>query len=159
MGKLARRVKGDDGRFGKVLLTIQESPMSFVRRVSVLVLAGVSLASAPAYAGSARGGHVDPRLPSPNASAEGCETRRVTGPGGAYRWERVECVADRGWSDYDRWGYGHGPLAVETRDDRYGARETYAEDRYGPPPEAYGPNYVAAGRDRIGYLIWPGKRP
>lgn len=133
--------------------------MSFVRRVSVLVLAVASLASAPAYAGSGRGGHVDPRLSPPDASAGGCETRRVTGPGGAYRWERVECDADRGWSDYDRWGYGQAPLAVETRDDRYGSRETYAEDRYGPPPGTYAPNYVAAGRDRVGYLIWPGKRP
>ena len=133
--------------------------MSFVRRVSMLVLAGACLASAPAYAGSARGGHVDPRLSPSDTSVGGCETRRVTGPGGAYRWERVECAADRGWSDYDRWGYGHAPLAVEAADDRYGAREASTEDRYGPPPGAYGPNYIAAGRDRIGYLIWPGKRP
>lgn len=133
--------------------------MSLVRRVSMLVLAGACLASAPAQAGSGRGGHVDPRLSPAEASAGSCVTRRVTGPGGAYRWERVECDADRGWSDYDRWGYGQAPLAVETRDDRYGARETYSEDRYGPPPGTYAPNYVAAGRDRVGYLIWPGKRP
>ncbi len=133
--------------------------MIVVRRLSILALAGVSLAAAPAYAGSGRGGHVDPRISPPDASSGGCETRRVTGPGGAYRFERVECGADRGWSDYDRWGYGQRPLAVETQDSRYGARETYTEDRYGPPPSAYAPNYVAAGRDRIGYLIWPGKRP
>ncbi|MCY1646296.1 hypothetical protein OVA11_04195 [Caulobacter sp. SL161] len=132
--------------------------MTVVRHLSILVLAAVSLAAAPAHAGSERGRHVDPRL-SADGAGGGCETRRVTGPGGAYRWERVECGADRGWSDHDRWGYGNAPLAVETQDDRYGARESYAEDRYGPSPGAYGPNYVAAGRDRIGYLIWPGKRP
>jgi len=129
--------------------------MSLVRHVMLLVLASISLASSPAHAGSGRGG--DPRVSPPDASAAGCATRRVTGSGGAYRWERVECEAAQGWSDDDRWGYARRPLAVETRDDRYGA--AYAEDRYGPPPNALAPNYVAAGRDRVGYLIWPGKRP
>lgn len=133
--------------------------MNRVRRLSLLVLAGASLASAPAYAGSGRGEYVDPRVSPQELLGGGCETRRVTGPNGAYRWERVACGSDHGWSDYDRLGYGQAPLAVETQSDRYGGRETYAEDRYGPPPGAYAPNYVAAGRDRIGYLIWPGKRP
>lgn len=132
--------------------------MTLVRRLSILVFAGVSLAAASAHAGSGRGGHDDPRV-SPDGAGGGCQTRRVTGPGGAYRWERVECAADNGWSDHDQWGYGRAPLAVETRADRYGEHESYSEDRYGPPPGASAPNYVAAGRDRIGYLIWPGKRP
>lgn len=133
--------------------------MNRVRHLSLLVLAGAALVSAPAHAGSERGGYGDARVSPPELSGAGCQARRVAGPGGAYRWERVACDSDHGWSDYDRWGYGQAPLAVETQSDRYGGREAYAEDRYGPPPGAYAPNYVAAGRDRIGYLIWPGKRP
>lgn len=132
--------------------------MIIVRRLFILALAAAGLASAPAHAGSGRGGHLDPRLSPSETSAGECVTRRVTGPGGAYRWERVECDSDRGGSDHDPWGYGRTPLSVETRDDRYGSADP-GQDRYGPPPAAAAPDYVAAGRDRIGYLIWPGKRP
>jgi hypothetical protein len=92
-----------------------------------------------------------------------CVTRRVTGPGGAYRWERVECDSQGGWGDFDRWGYGRR-LDVET-----GPRDPAAGDRYGDgrrPGPAWEPDgyrgyrrYPVAGVDEDGYLVWPGKRP
>ena len=157
--------------------------MTFLRLVPVLALTAVSLA-APAWAGPHRGGVGGP---PPNAATGDCFARRVTGPGGAYRWERIECeTSDQGdWSGYDQWGYGRGRLDVETRGgDRYGERRREArydrrveefeyeqERRYGggydqgrwgpvvnaPPPYAY--EYVTAGRDEYGYLVWPGKLP
>ena len=154
--------------------------MTFLRLVPVLVLTAAGLA-APALAGS----HRDGVGGAPNAAPGDCHTRRVTGPGGAYRWERIECeAADAGWSGYDQWGYGRGRLDVETRGgygDRYGERrfgtrrtedfQYEHERRYGggydqgrggpvvnaPPP--YADEYVTAGRDEYGYLVWPGKRP
>lgn len=84
------------------------------------------------------------RLP-PNSAPGDCVVRRVTGPGGAYRWDRVECDhAERGWSDHDQWGYGNRRLDIETRQDprgydraygyqdgdRYGARRHTAYDQY-----------------------------
>jgi hypothetical protein len=50
----------------------------------------------------------------PNTAPGDCVTRRVTGPAGAYRWERIECDAERGWVGFDQWGYGHRPLNIET---------------------------------------------
>ena len=98
-----------------------------------------------------------------------CVTRRVTGPGGAYRWDRVECEAHTGWSSGDRWGHDHRPLDVvdgPLQGDRYGGwRSTppYPGHDEGPYPYAsYGapyPTYRVAGRDADGYLVWPGKLP
>ena len=68
-----------------------------------------------------------------------CVSRRVTGPGGAYRWDRVECEANSGWSDFDRWGYDR-----QSEDGRY---------------DASYPTYRVAGRDADGFLVWPGKLP
>lgn len=89
---------------------------------AVLVLAGAGLAG-PAVAAPYQGGPpanhpglpLDPELLPPNSGPGDCVVRRVTGPGGAYRWDRVECDADRGWANYDQWGYGRNRLEVETR--------------------------------------------
>ncbi|WP_199229282.1 hypothetical protein [Caulobacter endophyticus] len=97
--------------------------------------AGIALAS-PALAGDRyglAGGPpdrsslpVDPEILPPDTRPGECVNRRVTGPGGAYRWERVECDdGERGWSDFDRWSYGRPPLRVD--------------DRGAPPPQAYPP--------------------
>ena len=101
-----------------------------------------------------------------------CVTRRVTGPGGAYRHDRVECEAQAGWSDFDRWGYGRRPLDVvdaPLRGDRYGGWSQVAPDHayqgHDARPfqddrsvEPY-PTYRVAGRDADGFLVWPGKLP
>ena len=106
-----------------------------------------------------------------------CVARRVTGPGGAYRWDRVECEAHAGWSDYDRWGHERRPLDVvdaPLRGDRYGGwsqavrpsaypghddprddGRRFQDDRYAAPY----PTYRVAGRDADGFLVWPGKLP
>ena len=100
-----------------------------------------------------------------------CVTRRVTGPGGAYRWDRVECEAHAGASDFDRWGRRpldvvegpppDGPLIG----DRYGgwrrapAYPAYDQGPYREEPYAYYPTYRVAGRDEDGFLVWPGKLP
>ena len=105
---------------------------------------------------------LDPQQP-PGALSGECVTRRVTGPGGAYRWDRVECAGEMGWNDFDRWGHGRplqvqdGPQGGVLRGDRYGGRPRVQgdDDRYGA---AY-PIYRVAGRDADGFLIWPGKRP
>jgi hypothetical protein len=108
-----------------------------------------------------------------------CVTRRVTGPGGAYRWDRVECEAHAGMSDFDRWGDDRRPLDVVAgpppygpawdgplQGDRYGgwrpapAYPAYEAGAYdeGPYPWPY-PTYRVAGRDADGFLVWPGKLP
>ena len=99
-----------------------------------------------------------------------CVARRVTGPGGAYRWDRVECEAHAGWSDYDRWGYERRPLDVvdaPLRGDRYGgwSQVSPAHPGYETRPSrddwyaAPYPTYRVAGRDADGFLVWPGKLP
>jgi hypothetical protein len=103
--------------------------------VLIAFAAGIALAS-PAFAGDRyglAGGPpdrsnlpVDPEILPPDTRPGECVNRRVTGPGGAYRWERVECDdGERGWSDFDRWSYGRAPLRVD--------------DRGAPPPQAYPP--------------------
>jgi hypothetical protein len=103
-----------------------------------------------------------------------CVTRRVTGPGGAYRWDRVECEAHAGLSDFDRWGDVRRPLDVvgaspwdgPLQGDRYGGWRRapgypdYETGPYGesPYPAPY-PTYRVAGRDADGFLVWPGKFP
>ncbi len=152
--------------------------MTLSRLSLCLAAAGALLAGAAMAAGSDQGLRGGPpvsrpglpldleRLP-PNSGPGDCVTRRVTGPGGAYRWDRVECDAERGWSGYDPWGYGHRPLEVETLQahhaDRYGSSHDprahdRQEDRYGPGPARF-TEYRVAGRDADGFLVWPGKRP
>lgn len=162
-----------------------------VRLLAALAFASAALVAAPVVAGSYPGGQyqglpLDPQLLPANSGPGDCVVRRVTGPGGAYRWDRIECDANQG---YHQWN-GH-PLGVETadryserHDPRYGydqqdyayeyARERGYDDGYDnsghwgrggpvtqyPPPYApasYG--YTAAGRDAYGYLVWPGKLP
>lgn len=108
-----------------------------------------------------------------------CVTRRVTGPGGAYRWDRVECEAHAGMSDLDRWGDDRRPLDVVTgppsygpawsgplQGDRYGgwrpapAHPAYEAGVYDEDPYSWPyPTYRVAGRDVDGFLVWPGKLP
>jgi hypothetical protein len=144
--------------------------MSLSRLTLCLALAGACLSTA-AFAGD-RGGSggvmasrpglpLDPELLPPNTAPGDCVTRRVTGPGGAYRWDRVECDTQDVGSD--RWGYGHRRLDVETpryADDRgYGddPRQAHPYDRYGGGPVQT--SYRYAGKDADGYLVWPGKTP
>jgi hypothetical protein len=107
---------------------------------------------------------LDPELLPPNTGPGDCVTRRVTGPGGAYRWDRVECDAQSG--GHERWGYGHRRLDVETpryADERdYGGgydapHQAHPYDRYGGGPVRA--DYRYAGTDADGYLVWPGKTP
>jgi hypothetical protein len=107
---------------------------------------------------------LDPELLPPNTAPGDCVTRRVTGPGGAYRWDRIECDAQNG--GYDQGGYGHRRLDVETPhyvDDRYygggydAPRRAHPYDRYGGGPVQT--DYRYAGTDADGYLVWPGKTP
>ena len=103
------------------------------RLVPVLAFTLLSLA-APAMAQPRGVGlPMDSELLPPNSGPGDCVVRRVTGPGGAYRWDRVECDTQRsGWSDHDQWGYGDRRLDIETRggyEPAYGDR--YAGDRYG----------------------------
>lgn len=128
--------------------------------VFAVAVCGVTAASAQAWPGE-------------------CVTRRVTGPGGAYRWDRVECEAHAGMSDFDCWGDDRRPLDVVAgpppygpawdgplQGDRYGgwrpapAYPAYEAGAYdeGPYPWPY-PTYRVAGRDADGFLVWPGKLP
>ena len=102
-------------------------------RLTAIVLAAATLVATPVSAGSYQGGAglpLDPQLLPANSGPGDCVTRRVTGPGGAYRWDRVECDADQ----ESRSGY-QGRLDIETRD--------------GPPPLAGG--YGAGGYGAGGY--------
>ncbi len=94
------------------------------------------------------------------ASAGECVTRRVTGPGGAYRWERVECEPQAGWSDFDRWGFERMLDVVEPlRGDRYGGWSRIVPAPAPSSPDGRLSTYRVAGRDAGGFLVWPGKLP
>jgi hypothetical protein len=101
-----------------------------------------------------------------------CVTRRATGPGDAYRGDRVECEPHAGRSDFDRWGYERRPLEVVDGPlvgDRYGGwRQASPERAYSDRDEAPSqddrfdtayPIFRVAGRDADGFLVWPGKLP
>lgn len=91
-----------------------------------------------------------------------CVTRRVTGPGGAYRYDRVECEPQTGWGDFDRWGFERTLDVVEPLNgDRYGgwSRITPASPPVPSGPVAPRAAYRVAGRDAGGFLVWPGKLP
>jgi hypothetical protein len=128
------------------------------RRLALLVLLAVpSFWTGVAAAREGPGLHLDPRLLPATRQGE-CVVRRVTGPGGAYRWDRVECD-NHGWSGFDSWDYG-ARLDVQTapRGGPAGDRYSYG-DRYDPD---WGPGYRpyrVAGVDEDGYLVWPGKQP
>ena len=128
------------------------------RRLVVLslLLAVPILGTGVATAQDRPGLYLDPQQLPPDTRPGECVTRRVTGPGGAYRWDRVECGSEGGWNDFDRWRYGQ-PLDVENRTDR-GDRYGYG----GQPGWGSGPRhrlYRVAGRDEAGFLGWPGKQP
>lgn len=100
-----------------------------------------------------------------------CVTRRVTGPGGAYRWDRVECEAPAGWSHdpgalevvdgpfrgdrYGGWSVAISNPAYPGRDERPSQDDRPRDDGSGAPY----PTYRVAGRDADGFLAWPGKLP
>lgn len=81
--------------------------MNTFRRLTVIALASAAaLSAAPAFAGSNHGGVGG--VPNqydypPNTEPGQCYSRRVTGAGGAYRWDRIECD-----SAYSGYGYGYG---------------------------------------------------
>lgn len=80
--------------------------MSILRRLIPIVLAVATTSlAAPAMAGSNHGGVGGPEMLPPNTVPGQCVSRRVTGPGGAYRWDRVEC--DSAYNSYGQ-GYGYG---------------------------------------------------
>lgn len=100
--------------------------MTISRLLPVLALAAAAGLAQPALAGSHRDGPqisrpglpLDPELLPANSGPGDCVVRRMTGPGGAYRWERIECENQQSWGGRDQWGYGHRRLEVETRDSR-----------------------------------------
>ena len=146
-----------------------------VRRLLPLLVFAAGLgASGLAWTQDRPGLYLDPRQLPPGTEPGECVTRRVTGPGGAYRWDRVECAGQAGWSDFDRWGYGREPLRVQDgpqggalRGDRYGGWSQggpdygggYDEQDDGRRQGGGYPIYRVAGRDADGYLVWPGKLP
>jgi len=146
-----------------------------VRRLLPLLVFAAGLgASGLAWAQDRPGLYLDPQQLPPGTEPGECVTRRVTGPGGAYRWDRVECAGQAGWSDFDRWGYGREPLRVQDgpqggalRGDRYGGWSQgwpgdgrgYDEQDDGRRQGGGYPIYRVAGRDADGYLVWPGKLP
>lgn len=109
--------------------------MIALRRLTTIALAtAAALTAAPALAGSNPGGVGGPPGPEilpPNAAPGQCFSRRVTGPGGAYRWDRVECDSAYGGYGYG-YGYGHGGrLDVQTQaapSHGYGYQGGYAPD-------------------------------
>ena len=143
------------------------------RLLPLLVFAAGLAASGAAWAQDRPGLYLDPQQLPPGTQPGECVSRRVTGPGGAYRWERIECAGQAGWSDFDRWGYGRQPLQVQDgpqasslRGDRYGhwSQDGQDYDRgYDRQDDGgrYGGYliYRVAGRDADGYLVWPGKLP
>lgn len=131
------------------------------RRVLSLLVLVLGLAAGDGACAQDRPGlYLDPQQLPPDTRPGECVTRRVTGPGGAYRWERIECAGG------GRWDYGRAPLRVEDgfqegvlRGDRYGGwSRGYDRQPGGDPYHGY-PIYRVAGRDADGFLVWPGKRP
>jgi hypothetical protein len=89
-----------------------------------------------------------------------CSVRQATGPGGAYRYDRVECEPRSVWSGIDQWAYER-PLDVEDqplRGDRYGGWTRIVPPPAPAHPATPAPVYGVAGREG-GLLVWPGKSP
>jgi hypothetical protein len=142
-----------------------------IRRLLPLLAFAAGLGAGGAVWAQDRPGlYLDPQQLPPGTQPGECVTRRVNGPGGAYRWERIECAGQAGWSDFNRWGYGRRPLEVQDaplRGDRYGGWSQGGPD-YGRGYDRQNdggryaggyPIYRVAGRDADGYLVWPGKLP
>lgn len=146
------------------------------RLAFLIVLAGLAGAwGGVASAYDRPGLFLEPQFLPPDARPGECVTRRVTGPGGAYRWDRVECEPQAVWSGLDHGGYGQRPLEVmegPPRGDRQGGwrpgdQEAWSHGSadhgygYGDQDDGYAayPVYRVAGRDAWGYLVWPGKQP
>lgn len=131
--------------------------ITFRRLTTIALATSAVLTAAPALAGSSHGGVGGPPGPEvlpPNAAPGQCFSRRVTGPGGAYRWDRVECDSAYG-GGYGH-GYGGGRLDVETQpapgyDHGYGYQGGYANacDRCGGYSGGYAHGGGYAG-DRYG---------
>lgn len=93
--------------------------ITFHRLTLTALAAATAFTAAPAMAGSNHGGVGNvpgPDFP-PNAAPGQCFSRRVTGAGGAYRWDRIECDSayQQGGYGHEQWGYGGGRIEVETR--------------------------------------------
>lgn len=136
------------------------------RSLTTIALATAAvLTAAPALAGSSPGGVGGPPGPEilpPNAAPGQCFSRRVTGPGGAYRWDRIECDGAYG-GGYGR-GYGGGRLDVQTQGaPAYGYQGGY-QGGYttdcggcgGCPDHGYPGGYAHAG-DRYGERRYDGR--
>lgn len=123
-----------------------------VRLLAALAFASAALVAAPVVAGPYQGGQyqgsqyqglpLDPQLLPANSGPGDCVVRRVTGPGGAYRWDRIECDANQG----DHQWNGH-PLGVETADrysDRHDPRygDGYGQSPYGYDQQQYAYEYA-----------------
>jgi hypothetical protein len=142
------------------------------RLLPLLAVAATGCVGGVASAQDRAGLFLDPQLLPADTRPDECVTRRVTGPGGAYRWDRIECGAPIG-GGVGSWRSGYEPLRVEDaawRGDRYGGwraaygsrssdgRDHDRQDAGRRYADAY-PIYHVAGRDADGYLVWPGKLP
>lgn len=144
------------------------------RLLPLLAVAATGCVGGLASAQDRAGLFLDSQLLPPDTRPGECVTRRVTGPGDAYRWDRIECDAPIGGGGAGPWGSGREPLRVEDaalRGDRYGG--WHAVGPTYPPYDGRGYDrqdagrryadayslYHVAGRDADGYLVWPGKLP
>lgn len=118
--------------------------MTSFRLLAALAFASAALAAAPAMARQHQGGlPLDPELLPPNSGPGDCVVRRVTGPGGAYRWDRIEC------DNQGQHQWNGGPLRVETAD-RYSERHD-PHYGYGPSPYGYDQQHQYAYQDQYAY--------
>lgn len=144
--------------------------MSAFRRPILIALASVAVMTAgPAMAGSNSGGGVGGVLNAydypPNTEPGQCYARRVTGAGGAYRWDTVACDSAYGGYGYGYGQSGYGGVQVQVQDG-YDYQAGYTADcgcaglRYPPPCDSragYGGGYSGGyaygegyGGDRYG---------
>lgn len=106
--------------------------------LATVLVAGAAVAQAGdrGLAGGSRvsrsGLTVDPQLLPPDSGAGDCVTRRVTGPGGAYRWDRVDCAVEHGRGGFNAWGRGHRPLSVDLPPQDYA--DAYGDRRFEDRP-------------------------
>ena len=136
--------------------------MTAFRRLTPIALASVvAMTAAPAVAGSNHGGGVG-GVPNgydypPHTEPGQCYARRVTGAGGAYRWDTIACDSAYGGYGYGYGQGGYGGVPAQT-EGGYGYQTSYAVDcgcagyRYQPPCDpcggyAYGGGYSG---DRYG---------
>ncbi|ALL12069.1 hypothetical protein [Caulobacter henricii] len=161
--------------------------LSLCLAAASLLSAGTAMAGGPGHGLSGGPPLVRPGLPPeaeqlpPNIQPGQCVIRRMTGPGGASRWERVECEpgsqasglggygagygSDYGASYGAGYGYGYGygyggqPLEVETASSQY--TEAYEASRYSYSSgyaSDYGSGYGAIERQETRYGPGPSHR-